>query len=237
MQDRQDQEERLHERIWELLPWHVNGTLSGPEREQVEAHVAECDRCAREVEAGRQMAAAMKSLGEVSPSPYPVQLRRTLARIDEAERTPPSRRLEAEPEDAAVPRLGMLRALIAATPRPAARGAGGPGGRHPPAGRGARLGRAALASPAPVTYQTLSDAAAAPARTVAVRVMFSQRATEKEVRELLLAVHGEITAGPSPIGAYTVEIPAGGDPSALVLARLRSEPVVSFAEPATGAAR
>ena len=31
-----------------------------------------------------------------------------------------------------------------------------------------------------------------------LHVMFSPRATEKEIRELLVAVHGEITAGPNP---------------------------------------
>ena len=65
--------------------------------------------------------------------------------------------------------------------------------------------------------------------------MFSPRATEREIRELLQGIHGEITAGPSPIGAYTVEVPAAGDPATVVLARLRSEPqVVMFAEPAAG---
>jgi hypothetical protein len=235
--DRQEHGERIHQRIWELLPWYVNGTLAEGERERVEAHLGECRRCTEEVEACRQTATGMKSLGEVAPSPHPVQLQRTLARIDEAERTERRSREQPreEPEDVAIPRLGMVRALVAATPRPL---------------RGALVAQVAVivllvgvlvwgelhSAPGAALYQTLSDAAARPARTP-LRVMFSPRATEKEIRELLLAVHGEIAAGPTPLGVYTVEVPTAGDPPSLVLARLRSESAVSFAEPATGEAR
>jgi anti-sigma factor RsiW len=233
MNERQDYDERIHQRIWELLPWVANGTLADPERERVEAHLALCRRCRDEVETCRRTAAAVKSQGEVAPSPHPVQLQRTLARIDELEREPPEPREDRE-------RTGRgfgapLRALIAATPRPL---------------RGALLAQAAIVvlllgvvawsalhsgpAQAPVTYQTLSDPAAAPAPALALRVMFSPRATEKEIRELLQSVGGEITAGPSPLGVYTVEVPATGGPVSAVLARLRSESVVTLAEPATG---
>ena len=33
----------------ELLPWLANGTLAGAERQAVEAHVATCERCRREL--------------------------------------------------------------------------------------------------------------------------------------------------------------------------------------------
>ncbi|MEA2602158.1 MAG: hypothetical protein QOF89_3150 [Acidobacteriota bacterium] len=239
----QDHGERVHQRIWELLPWYVNGTLSGPDRERVEAHTADCRRCRDEVETCRRTAAAVKSQGEVAPSPHPVQLQRTLARIDELERGRQDWKDRQDPEDLMDrDRTGRgfgapLRALIAATPRPL---------------RGALLAQVAVIvmlvgvlvwgelhsapaqRPAPVNYQTLSDPAAAPAPTFALRVMFSPRATEKEIRELLLAVRGEITAGPSPLGVYTVEVPAAGGPVSVVLARLRSEAAVTLAEPATG---
>ncbi|MFY9822597.1 MAG: hypothetical protein WAM82_14525, partial [Thermoanaerobaculia bacterium] len=134
-------------------------------------------------------------------------------------------------------------ALVAATPRPL---------------RGALVAQAAIivllvgvlawselhanarsASPAsspPAAYQTLSDPEPAPGGTVALRVMFSPRATEKEIRDLLLAVHGEITAGPSPFGVYTLEIKAAEHPISVVLTRLRSDSVVTLAEPAAGSA-
>lgn len=239
MNERQDHEERVHQRIWELLPWYVNGTLPDLDRERVAAHVTLCHRCGDEVETCRRTAAAVKSQGEVAPSPHPVQLQRTLARIDELERRRKVSRSSEDNQDASdwegtgrgfgAP----LRALIAATPRPL---------------RGALVAQVAIIVllvgvlvwgelhpvPAPVTYQTLSDPAAAPAPTVALRVMFTPRATEKEIRDLLQGVRGQITAGPSPLGVYTVEVPAAGDPSSVVLVRLRSESAVSLAEPATG---
>jgi hypothetical protein len=237
MNEREDRDERSHQRVWELLPWYVNGTLSDHDRVRVEDHTAGCRRCQEEVETCRRTAAAIQGLGDVAPSPHPVQLQRMLARIDEAERHGRTARRE---ESAAVRFAAPIRALIAATPRPL---------------RGAMLAQvavivllvgvlvwgelhsgAAVTSSRPVSYQTLSDPAVPPmpGGTVVLHLMFSPRATEKEIRELLLEVHGEITAGPSPIGIYTVEVPAAGHPVSAVLARLHSESAVTFAEPAAG---
>src|SRR5258708_26882615 len=119
MHEREDHDERVHQRIWDLLPWFVNGTLSDLDRERVEEHAAVCRRCRDEVEACRQTAVTIKGLGEVTPSPHPVQLQRVLARIDEAEQAENSARRER--------RAGRLLygaplrafgALVAATPRP-----------------------------------------------------------------------------------------------------------------------
>ncbi|HEV7785707.1 MAG TPA: zf-HC2 domain-containing protein [Thermoanaerobaculia bacterium] len=240
MHEREEHDERIHQRIWELLPWYVNGTLPGPDRERVEDHLAECRRCRDEAETCRRTAVTIKGLGEVAPSPHPVQLQRVLARIarieEEAESTAAGGRPSGAPRRA-------LRTLIAATPRPL---------------RGALMAQAALivllvgalawrelrtgavpspgSSPAPALYQTLSDPAPAPGGTIALRMMFSRGATEKEVRELLLAVHGEITAGPSPFGAYVVEVSAAGHPVSVVLTRLHSDPLVALAEPVAGGA-
>ena len=231
MREREDHGERAHQRIWELLPWHVNGSLAERERERVEAHLAACLRCQEEERACRQMAGAVARGGEVAPAPHPVQFQRVLARIEESERE--------ERESTGGRRLlAPLRSLVRATPRPL---------------RGALVAQAAVIlllvgflawsmtrpSTAPAAlqpaYRTLSNPDAAPVPTARLRVMFSPQATEKEIRDLLHGIHGEITAGPSPSGAYTVEVPAASDPAGVVLARLRSEPqVVLFAEPAAG---
>jgi hypothetical protein len=246
MYEREEHDERNHQRIWELLPWYANGTLSGPDRERVEDHAAGCGRCQDEIEICLRTATTIKSLGEVAPSPHPVQLQRVLARIDEAEQAEESERQEQRAGRrpfgvARVPRRA-LQALIAATPRPL---------------RGALVAQAAVivllvgvlvwgelhtgappVSSAAVTYQTLSDPAPAPAASgvVTLRMMFSPKATEKEIRDLLLAVHGEIKAGPSPFGVYTVEVTAAGYSESVVLTRLRSDSVVMLAEPAAGGA-
>jgi hypothetical protein len=54
------------------------------------------------------------------------------------------------------------------------------------------------------------------------------------VRDLLLAIRGQIVAGPSSLGVYTVEVPAGPDPLEKTLEHLRRQPRVSLAEPAVG---
>jgi hypothetical protein len=230
MREREDHGERVHQRVWELLPWYVNGSLAERERERVEAHLAACLRCQGEERVSRHLAGAVARAGEVAPAPHPVQLQRMLARIEESERE--------ERESAGRWRLlAPLRGLVQATPRPL---------------RGALVAQAAVilllvgflawsasrpgAAPnLQPAYRTLSNPDAAPVPTARLRVMFSPKATEKEIRELLHGIHGEITAGPSPSGAYTVEVPAASDPAGVVLARLRSEPqVVVFAEPAAG---
>ncbi|HEY3568354.1 MAG TPA: zf-HC2 domain-containing protein [Thermoanaerobaculia bacterium] len=230
MREREDHGERVHQRVWELLPWYANGSLAEREREWVETHLAACLRCQEEERVCRHMAGAVARGGEIAPAPHPVQLQRMLARIEESE-------LEERESAGRWRLLEPLRSLVAATPRPL---------------RGALVAQAAVIlllvgflawsfwrpgtalNQQPV-YRTLSNPDAAPVPSVRLRVMFSPRATEKEIRELLHGIHGEITAGPSPSGAYTVEVPAASDPAGVVLARLRSEPqVVMFAEPAAG---
>lgn len=38
-----------HNRVWDLLPWYVNETLSAEERSEVEAHLADCSSCRHEL--------------------------------------------------------------------------------------------------------------------------------------------------------------------------------------------
>ncbi len=234
MREREDLGEKLHERIWGLLPWYANGTLPQRERERVEAHLEVCRRCQEEERVCRHTAETVQGAGEVAPTPHPVQLQRVLARIDEAEREERAPRIS---------RIGRWRfpspfqALLEATPR---------------ALRGALLAQAAIilllagvllwqklhsgpeGVPAPAVYRTLSDSSPVRGPVLRLRVMFSPQATEGQIRELLLDVRGEITGGPSRIGVYTVEVPAGRDSLRAVLARLRSEAQVMLVEPAAG---
>jgi len=130
----------------------------------------------------------------------------------------------------------------------------------------------------PAIYHTLSEpsapAAPLPATSAAaaapqIRVVFVEAATAKQMREVLLSTRGHLVDGPSPLGAYTLELPApaaaaaappaGGfrgtwigdlapappaprassreaapDSVGIVLAYLRSQPIVRFAEPVAG---
>jgi anti-sigma factor RsiW len=202
-----------HAAAWELLPWYVNDTLDRDERRAVHAHLLGCAECRQEEARCRETMAAVRA-GGAAPSPHPAGLARLLERLEEP----------------AAPREGPLRAILAAP-------------------LGVRVALAAQAAalvallvvifwPAtPVAFRTLeAPAAVAPARAQ-VRVVFAPEATESEIRALLLQVGGEITGGPSPLGAYTVTVPdreGTSEPLPVVLAYLRGHARVRFAEPVAG---
>lgn len=223
MRERENRRERIHGRIWELLPWYVNDTLSERERERVEAHLADCPRCQEEERVCRRTAEAVRNAGEVSPSPHPVQLQRMLARIEAFE--------ENAYEERARGGWGRLGAIFSASEA-----------------RPGRLRMALVAQAAMILllvgalawqqahqiYDTKSDHAV-PVPVPSLHVLFTPQASAQEVRELLHSVQGRITDGPSPMGVYTVVVPAGQEPLKIVLARLRSErKVVALAEPVAG---
>jgi hypothetical protein len=100
-----------------------------------------------------------------------------------------------------------------------------------------------------VLYHTLSAATATAVPAAAhsqIRIMFAEAATERQIREMLLRMRGRLVDGPSPIGAYTLAIPldpldpldpqnGAREPLGTVLAYLRSQSIVRFAEPVAGA--
>jgi Putative zinc-finger len=57
-------------------------------------------------------------------------------------------------------------------------------------------------------YVTQSAGAEPVAMRPQIRVLFSEAATERQIREMLLRVRGRLVDGPSPLGTYTLEIPA-----------------------------
>lgn len=221
MREPEDRADRLHQRIWEMLPWYVNRTLPPEEAAAVAEHAAACAHCRDEIEACRTIAQAVVEAGEVSPTPHPVRLTRLLRRIDQHEQSGGQAGMGAV--------LARLRSLAAPVARPL------------PWMLAAQLAVLLLigallfwprAEPPGAPFRTLSAPVAAPAPQLALRLVFHPRATEREIRQLLLSVRGEITGGPSPFGAYTVTVPASGDPLAKVLDLLRRAPIVDLAEPA-----
>jgi hypothetical protein len=83
----------------------------------------------------------------------------------------------------------------------------------------------------PKLYPTLSTATPeAPRAGQHIRLVFADDMTERELRTLLTSVGGTMANGPSPIGAYTVEIPPSA-PVDSVLAMLRAHQKVRMAEP------
>ena len=90
----------------------------------------------------------------------------------------------------------------------------------------------------PAEYRTLSlPAPAQSASGPLLHVVFDDELTAGEIRDLLARLRGRVVAGPSDIGAFTVEVdatagaaPRSRHPSSAA-AWLRSQPGVLLAEP------
>ncbi len=217
---------RLHEAVWELLPWYANGTLEREEAAEVEAHLATCPACQVELTRCHEIATAVHAERQEAWSPSPEHFHRLLAQVDAAEAHEASNnrwwaRLRA--------RLAEYWMGLQETPRPV---------------RWALAFQSALvlvlataliwqtAPSFPPLYQTLSsEEKSVPADRAHVRVIFAEDITEKELRALLTSLGATITQGPSKVGVYTVALAPAPEDLKPVLARLRVHPKVRLAEP------
>jgi hypothetical protein len=205
-----------HGKAAELLPWLVNDTLRGAERVWVERHLSECVACRSEMEDLRTLQASIAE--DDADAVVTHAFSRVSARLDEVEPGPSAKRIlrwiagqwrQTRPwlRGAVIAQSALLAVLI-----------------------GALLGQSA-----PHYYRTL---AATPARASAgdqIVVVFNSSLRETELRSLLLDLHARIVDGPSPTGAYTLELTQGEQWAAL--AKLRRQQSVVFAEPAPPAGR
>jgi anti-sigma-K factor RskA len=197
----------------ELLAWFVNGTLEAGERAAVEAHLASCAECRAQVDFWRQLTPHVSS-APAAPAPHPSQFRRLVARLDEE--------LDAVPEaplDGRFRRLPRLwRGVVAAQAAAIVLLAGA-------------LLLPDSEAPTSASFRTLAAPAETPAELLRLRVVFDEQVSERELRGLLLPLGARIVGGPSPLGVYTLELPAEATP-AEAAAALRARPLVRFAEPA-----
>jgi anti-sigma factor RsiW len=217
-----------HSHVVELVPWYVNGTLDGRDREEVTAHLKECLACRQEFDQCQALVTAVRSAADAQWAPAPERLERLLASIELLEETNVRRvgwraRWRAGTE--------WLRDLFRSTPSPV---------RWALAVQAAALvlvvGLAvwpgALSSRAP--YRTLADGDRRVGQAL-IHVVFAEGISEREMRTLLERVQGKIVDGPSSVGLYTVEIRARTPDQAMpMVAILRGDPKVRFAEPVPG---
>jgi putative zinc finger protein/fervidolysin-like protein len=205
----------VHRDAAELLPWLVNGTLDGGERERVESHLAQCVACRRELEAVRALQAAVAS-DERDPA-VASALARLHARLDEEEAGYGPRRLvhmlmrrwqEARPTMRRTLAAQFALILVLA---------------------GALGIVVATSGPVPALYRTLGDTPTVMPGRPTIVVVFKGEHAEQEIRRLLLSLNARVVDGPSSVGAYRLELREGGQQEALAL--LRADPAVAFAEP------
>jgi Putative zinc-finger len=218
-----------HSEIIELLPWYANSTLPEDERKVVETHLADCSECARELKNLSTMQKAVVEIGNKAPAPSANALNRALAQIEDYERARQQAAKQEAPGPGIVQRISSLwSSWWSPTPL---------------------MARAIIAVQlvlvlgfgATILYQhnqsniyTTASGPSGDKTSTRIAVSFSDGATEQEIRQAILAVHGKIIDGPSALGLYTVQVPISPERSHEVdnvLKILRqNQRVIRFAE-------
>ena len=212
--------DRQHELLFELLPFHANGTLNRQEAERVETHLEGCASCRTELARWREVAAATRAGPEWSPSP--ADFAALEARIDQA---------DGRSRDAGRGFRQTVRSWFAVTPSPL---------RWALATQAALVvllaGTVLLRPGGAKIYETLSKPeSAAPSDRARLHVVFAEDATEREIRAALQEWKAVIVNGPSANGVYTVELPfAAAERGRLdeAVGRAKANAKIRFAAPA-----
>lgn len=240
-----------HEEASRLLPWLVNGTLSGGERERVERHVHDCLACRAELREQHALRMLVQRHPDVHLSAEQgfAELARRLGAADGVEGAATGGVEGAAAADRAAasgarPRRAGPTAAAAQALRGLARGASG-------LARGASglvvghriafanaLALAVVAGVAvwlgargPVEAPAYSTLTQQPAREAELDIVFSPGTTQEAMHEVLADIGATIVDGPSAVGRYTVRLESGAGDAELddAIMRLLGDPRVRFA--------
>jgi hypothetical protein len=206
------------ERLDELLPFYVNGTLSQAEREEVDAWLQAHPEAQAEAQWLRSLQAKVRE--DVPAVSAEVGLERALQRMRSEGPAPQGSRRAAQPSLGEKLR-GWLGALVPqAVLRPALAGA-----------------MALLVVQGVVIVQlmerhedestelrTLRGGAAEAQAGPYLKLNFKAEAREADIRMLLVGIHGSLAAGPGQLGDYYVRVPAAQIPA--ITAQLKASPIV-----------
>ena len=201
-----------HDHALQRLPWLVNGSLVGNERDAVERHMRDCLLCRRELRAQRHLRDAIVSQPDLHISAY--------SSFDRL-----SRRLDQRPSTAAHGARSAWNRGTRDLTRFAFVGVVGT----------LLLALLWLALPRNGAIIVRSDHALAtmtPAEYVALDIAFVDSISAAQMQDVLSEMGAEITAGPSRLGRYTVRLldrrPTDAELDDLA-GRLSADPRVRFA--------
>jgi anti-sigma factor RsiW len=193
-----------HRHAWELIPWVINGRASAEERALVDAHLKDCADCRGELAFQRELQQGITD----APEPA-LDARAGLDRL--------SRRIDAAAGGEPVsPRSAKLVRWLAVAVVIEAIGL-------------ALLSTDVVFNARSAPYQTLTSSAPT-ASGASVRAVFAPQVPQSELQGLLQRNGLQIVAGPSEAGVYSLAI-ASNASAAEILAALRADPRVLFAEP------
>ncbi|MFQ5636145.1 MAG: anti-sigma factor family protein [Gammaproteobacteria bacterium] len=223
------------EEAQKLLPWFAVGALDADEARAVEVHVENSPELQRELAEVRVLADAVGEVAPGEPAFRPALIDDALRQIDAYENAREARRPQPASPGLFGQAVNWLRETLVG------------GWVGSPAG--ARLAMVAqfalililggvlLMPPGPgdgePAYVTSSagNVGAGSTGGVTIGVVFQPTVTELQMRETLADVGGEIVAGPSRQGSYSIRIDAAdADEVERVIERLRGQPdVIRFA--------
>lgn len=176
----------------DLLAFYMNGTLAGPDLDDVEAHLSACPSCRREADEWEELAFAAREEPGAQPDS-----RRAWERLE--------RRIEEE------------RGRPAREARESRSAAGGPWWRSPSLAWGLAAAQFLLAvglvvylaavRPGGPAWTTLGGPVPSEVKGARLQVIFQEEATAEEIADLLGSAAGQIVQGPSGQGVYVVAIP------------------------------
>ena len=184
-----------------LLPWYLNATLREDERRQVDQHLSSCAACRAELDELARLNVQLHEVYAAQSEPSPKIQQAVLAQIKlkaSAKRaksvTGPQwlNGLSDWLRSLFVPRWAPALAVTLLV---------------------AQLGLLLWS----MTRTTLSDQVTTRglgAPTVRLRVVFQETASERQIRSLVQGMRGRIVDGPTPDGAYIMELPAGDQTTA-----------------------
>jgi len=214
-----------HQEIQELLPWYANDTLIPAEKCAVEQHLEQCSICRKELEQCRIFSYQTHTLTGAAWQPPAGHFDRLMADIDRL--TPP-----ATPAKASPPLAQRILDWLRITPSPV---------RWTLAVESLAVAALVLmlvvtpATPPDLGYETLSNGKAPmAAANPRLRVVFAEPMTVGALGALLRDIGGQIVAGPTALGVYTVAVAGGEQPIAAqnqAVATLRAHEQVRLAEP------
>jgi anti-sigma factor RsiW len=179
-----------------LLPWYVNGTLSAPERQHADEHLANCASCRAELTELQSVREQVRAaaIEQAVPDTFNAARRHIQRHAVPDTAAQPTRRGDA-PGVVGVVRRG-LRTLFAPQWVPAA------------ALALVLVQSAALlwmSQRTPDQAQISSRGLAAPATRI--KLSFQPASAEKDLRQLLGEIHAHVVGGPTPDGEYIIEVP------------------------------
>ncbi|TAM85205.1 zf-HC2 domain-containing protein [bacterium] len=210
-----DGSQRVHLRVWDLLPWIVNGTASDSARRDVEAHVSDCEHCRAELTRQQRVHAAMNADADAQVA-LPVErgLERLLESVDAHEQQA-ARYTRAGGTGRS--RWAWVACGLAAMVLLEAGGLVGLGTSHRNTS----------------SYHTLSSPDAGLPQAE-IRLVVDPSMTAGKLQALLVALHLQIVAGPNEDGVYSLGVIGPGHDIEKDTAALRAAPGVRFVEPADG---